>query len=187
MKLPNELVKILCRGILRQLISRKIITSENLTDTLSKMEKIFKMDIDRDNQLTEKAKSIVDKELDKIKSKSDIDYRTLLLKVRKELAAKEKYILWSGESKFPEDKIWQLSRDFVEFFKSDNKIEYFVKPDQLTKEIVFAFTAEVAKDKNREERALKKVISIKRNIQEGTSEFESLKDVFYRELLEKEA
>lgn len=187
MKLPNELVTIVCRGILKQLIARRIIFTENLNDTLSKMINIFKLDLDRDSHLTEKAKSIVDKELDKLKSKSNIDYRNFLLKVKKELAAKEKYILWVGDSKFPEEKIWQLSRDFTEFFKSDDKIEYFVKPEQLVKEIVFVFSAEALKDKKREERALNKVLSIKRNIKEGTSEFESLKDVFYRELLEKEA
>jgi len=187
MRLPNELVTIICRGILRQLIERKIISSENPKETQLKLEKIFKLDLEKDNYFTEKAKSILDSKLAEIKSQGAVDFRALLSKVKKELATKEKYVLWSGESKFPEDKVWQLSRDFAEFFKSDDQIEYFVKPDQLVKETVFAFKNEAQKDKKREDMALKKVLSIKRNIQEGTSEFETLKDVFYREFLTKEA
>ncbi|MCX7830827.1 MAG: DUF507 family protein [Acidobacteria bacterium] len=187
MRLPNELITIICRGILRQLIERKVISTESTKETILKLEKIFKIDLEKDNFYTESAKKILESKYDEIKSQGTIDYRALLTKVKKEIASKDKYVLWSGESKFPEDKVWQLSRDFVEFFKSDDQIEYFVKPDQLVKEVVFAFKNEVKKDQKREEMALKKVLSIKRNIKEGTSEFETLKDVFYREFLSKEA
>lgn len=187
MRLPDKLITIISRGILKQLVERKVISSENQRETLLKLEKIFKMDLEKDSEYSEKAKAIVDSKLEGLKSQGDFDYRTLLSKIRKDLASKEKYVLWSGESKFPDDKIWQLSRDFAEFFKSDDQIEYFVKFDLLVKEIVFAFKNEVRKDQKREEMAKNKVLSIKRNIKEGTSEFETLKDVFYREILAKEA
>lgn len=187
MRLPNELITIICRGILRQLLERKIISSENTKETLLKLEKILKTDLEKDSEYTERAKKVIDSKYGELKSQGDFDYRALLLKVKKDLASKDRYVLWSGESKFSEDKIWQLARDFADFFKSDDQIEYFVKFDQLVKEIVFAFKNEARKDQKREEMALKKVLSIKRNIQEGTSEFETLKDVFYREFLSKEA
>lgn len=187
MRIPKELISIISRGIIRELIKRGVISSLNQKETERKVENIIHLDIKKDTELTEKAKEILDKRIKELKSGEEIDYRKVLSKIKRELAEKEKYVLWSSEAKFPEDKIWDLSRKIAEFLKKDEDIEYFVKSENLVKEIVVVFKGEIKKDVIRELEALKKVKAIKRNIVEGTPEFEALKESFYREQLLKEA
>lgn len=187
MRLPKELITVVSKGILKCLIEKRIISSDNLKDTQQKMERIILLDLEKDENYLKKAKEILDKRFNEIKSAKEVDYHLLLLKAKREVASKDNFLVWGGESKFPEDKVYQLSKDFVEFFTRDDFVEYYVKKDELLKEVRRAFELEIARDKKRENLAENKVKSIKRNIQEGSAEYETLKEQFYREFLLKEA
>lgn len=187
MRLPKELVTIVTRGILRHLIERKIISSENVRDTQQKLEKIVFLDLEKDEEFLREAKSVLDKKMAEIKEVKDLDYHLLLLKAKKEIASKENFVVWGGEGKFSTEKINQLSKDFANFFENDDLIEYYVKKEDLFKEIKRSFENEMNRDKKREIMAEEKVRSIKRNIAKGTSEYDTLKEQFYREFLSKEA
>lgn len=151
-----------------------------------KIERLLTLDLQKDEELADRAKAELEGHHSMISAAKDVDYRSLLGKTKNKLAAAEGYVPWGGSEKIPPDKISQLSRDILDFFRSDEDLEYFVTADNLKREIAMAFEREKARDNERMRRALTKVTSIKRNIPEGSSEFVTLAEQFYREFLEKE-
>jgi uncharacterized protein len=186
MRLPPVLIAIIAKGIVKTLSVRGVIASEKPSDTISKLERLLNFDLQKDEELTNRAKSLLESRYDEIKALKDVDFRQLLGKAKKELAAKENFIPWGGSDKISPDKILQLSAEILEFFKRDEDLEYFVPPENLRREITLAFDKERMKDSGRIQKANAKVRSIKRNIPEGSSEFSTLAEQFYREFLEKE-
>jgi hypothetical protein len=185
-KLPPLLVSIISKGIFRTLSGRGLIVSGKPAETVLKLEKLLLLDLQKDEELTARAKALLESRLDEIKAAGDFDFRLLLSKAKNELASKERIVQWGGSEKIPSEKVLQLSKEILECFKKDDELEYFTSTDNLRKEIAFALEKEKARDKDREQRAAAKVISIKRNIPEGSSEFVTLAEQFYREFLEKE-
>jgi len=186
MRLPPVLVTIIAKGLYRSLSGRGALVSDKPAETVAKLEKLLSLDLQRDEELAERAKSLLESRHSEIKAEKDVDYRQLLGKAKKELAAMEKFVPWGGPEKMSSDKIGQLSRDILEFIRSDDDIEYFMPPDSLKREIALAFEKEKARDNERMQKALLKVRSIKRNIPEGSGEFATLAEQFYREFLEKD-
>lgn len=186
MRLPPVLVSIIAKGIFRTLSTRGAVSSEKPAETVSKIERILLLDLQKDEEIAERAKSMLESRYSEIKAVKDVDYRSLLGKAKKELAAKEGFVAWGGSEKIPPEKVLQLSREVLAFFKTDDDLEYFIPPENLRKEITLAFEKEKAKDNDRMRKAALKVASIKRNIPEDSSEFVTLKEQFYREFLEKE-
>lgn len=186
MRLPPVLVSIIAKGIFRTLTARGAISSDKPAETVSKLERLLALDLQKDEDIAERAKSMLESRYGEIKAVKDVDYRSLLGKAKKELAAREGFVPWGGTEKIPPEKVLQLSREVLAFFRADGDLEYFLPAENLRKEIALAFEKEKARDEERMRRAALKVSSIRRNIPEDSSEFVTLKEQFYREFLEKE-
>lgn len=186
MRLPPALIEIIAKGVLRTLSSRGTVSSEKPSETAAKIQRLLELDLQRDETISEKAKSLLQSRHGEIESSRDIDYRSLLGRARNELAAKEGFVPWGGAEKISSDKVRQLAREILELLKGDDSVEYFTGAENLKREVALALEKEKARDNERMARATAKVRSIKRNIPEGSSEFVTLAEQFYREFLEKE-
>ena len=87
--------------------------------------------------------------------------------------------------KLSREKLQSLAGQIHRLLLRDDDVEYFVKDEDLRLGILRALEREMAADEAREAKAREKVRSIRRNIPEGSSEFNELQRQFYQELLDK--
>ncbi len=186
MRLPPALIEIIAKNVIRTLSSRGAISSDKPAETAARLVRLLNLDLQKDEAITEKAKSLLLSRDNEIRAVRDLDYRSLLAKAKKELAAQENFVPWGGAEKMTSDKVLHLSREVLELLKNDDDVEYFVSAENLKKEIALSLEKEKTRDNERMAKAAAKVRSIKRNIPEGSSEFVTLTEQFYREFLEKE-
>lgn len=83
------------------------------------------------------------------------------------------------------DRIWSISQKILNFILHEDDIEYFLSEDDLRVAIQSHIEAYLKRDEALETKVRQKITSIKRNIPEGSAEWEALFDRYYNELLEK--
>lgn len=185
MRLPPPLIESMARGMMRQLEERNVIASDNPRRTIERIEHLIAADLKREDEITEEARILLMDYQDQIRD-ADMEYHTLLSKAKAQIAKKKGYILSHGEEKLSKEKQYDLSRQMVALFMSDDDVEYFVEESELHPEVARAIEREMHRDSAREEKARRKVMSIKRGIQPGSGEFETLARQFYNEFLDRE-
>ncbi len=82
MRLPPALIEIIAKGVLRTLSSRGTVSSEKPSETAAKIQRLLELDLQRDETISEKAKSLLQSRHGEIESSRDIDYRSLLGRAR---------------------------------------------------------------------------------------------------------
>lgn len=184
MRLPPPLVDLLARGVVNALITRGTLQSDHPPRTAEKVAKLLTADLKVEDEIAEGARLVLAEHQAALRD-NDLEYSRLLSKVKGELAAKRGYVLGTGPGKLPRDKVQSLASQIVALFLEDPDVEYFVKEADLRLSVVRALEDEVRRDALREERAKQKVRSIRRRIPEDSSEFHTLAQQFYRELLER--
>jgi hypothetical protein len=84
--------------------------------------------------------------------------------------------------KLSREKVLQLSHLVLNYFNSDDAIEYFVDPQELRQQVVRLIGDEMKADESIDQNVRRKIESQKRGIIEGTEEW----DVLYRKYYEEE-
>lgn len=185
MRLPPPLIASMVRGMMRNLEEANVIASDNPRRTLERIEHLIAADLRREDEITEEARLVLMDYQDQIRG-ADMEYHTLLSKAKAQIAQKKGYLLSRGEEKLSREKQHDLARQIVALFMNDDDIEYFIEERELHPAVARAIEREMRRDAAREEKARRKVMSIKRNIPPGSGEFETLARQFYNEFLDKE-
>jgi hypothetical protein len=185
MRLPQSLIEIMGRRIVRSLLDGEVIASDHPDRTAEKVARLIARDLQVEDALTEEVRTLL---LDHHQAvlQGDVEMHRLHAKMKAELAHRRGYVLSSGPGRLSREKILDLTLQIRTLLLEDADVEYFVKAEDLRSHIQRAFEREMGRDADRERKAREKVLGIKRRIPEGSPEYQALFQQFYRELLEKE-
>lgn len=185
MRLPQPLVEILGRRIVRSMLDGGVIASEHPDRTAEKVARLIARDLQVEDALTDEVRALL-AEHHRAVLQGDVEMHRLHAKMKGELAQRRGYVLSTGPDRLSREKILDLTLQIRALLLGDPDVEYFVKDEDLRSHIQRAFEREMARDAERERKARDKVLGIKRRIPEGSPEYQALYQQFYRELLEKE-
>jgi len=87
--------------------------------------------------------------------------------------------------KLSRDKVVHLSHLIVDALANDDRVIFHQPRNDVRNEIVNVIIAELKKDEEAEKRAMEKIRSLKRNIVEGSPEWEVLFRRYYQEEISK--
>jgi len=185
MRLPQPLVEILGRRIVRALLDGGVIASEHPDRTAEKVARLIARDLQVEDALTEEVRTLLAEHHQAV-LQGNVEMHRLHAKMKGELAQRRGYVLSSGPGRLSREKILDLTLQIRALLLGDPDVEYFVKDEDLRSHIQRAFEREMARDAERERKARDKVLGIKRRIPEGSPEYQALYQQFYREILERE-
>ncbi len=185
MRLPPPLIDLVARGVVRQLIARRVVSSDHPRATEEKVARLIAEDLKVEDALNEEARLVLDEHREALRG-GEVEYHRLFTRVKSELAAQRGYVLGAGPGKLPREKVNSLGGAVAVLLLEDPDVEYFVPEPQLRLAVLRALEDEMRRDLLREEKAHQKVRSIRRNIPEESAEFHALFQQFYRDLLDRE-
>lgn len=184
MRLPPPLVDLLAKGTVNTLLQKGTLASDHPRDTIDKVARLITEDLKVEEEIHEEARLRLAAHQAELQG-VEVEYSRLLTKVRGEIAAQRGFVIGTGPGKLPRERVQSLAGQIVELLLDDDAVEYFVKEQELRVAVVRALEEELRRDAQREEKARQKVRSIRRNIPEGSGEFDALFKQFYRELVDR--
>jgi hypothetical protein len=188
MLLPREFVAYLSRQIVRRLSPGTIETHapEKVTELV---HSVIADELDAEDKLNDEVRDILEQYSDYMR-REGVSYQEMFRKAKNTLVQQRKIVKASGRDtgdamKLSRDKITDISHKLIVVLKKSRDLRLKQDQNDARLEIVKAFT-EILQVEDKADRASRdKVRSIKRDISEGSEEWDILQKRYYAEELKK--
>jgi hypothetical protein len=188
MLLPREFVTYLSRQIVQRITGTAIETHApervvEIVDTLISDE------MAAEDKLNDEVRDLLEEYSDYMRRES-ISYQDMFRKIKNTLIQKKKIVRASGRDtgdamKLSRDKITDISHKLVALLRKSRDLRLKKDQNDARLDIVKAFTEILQVEEKADRAARDKVRSVKRDIPEGSEEFEILQKKYYAEELKK--
>ena len=188
MLLPREFVTYLSRQIARRLIPGTIETAapERVADIVINLVTV---EMDAEDKLNDEVRELLDQYSDYMK-REGVSYQDMFRKIKSTMITQRKIVRASGREandgmKLSRDKITDISHKLVVELRKSREVRIKRDVNDVRLEIVKAFTSILQLEDKADKAARDKVRSMKRDIPEGSEEWDILQKRYYLEELKK--
>ncbi len=188
MLLPREFVTYLSRQIARRLIPGTIETAvpERVADIVINL---VTAEMDAEDKLNDEVRELLDQYSDYMK-REGVSYQDMFRKIKSTMITQRKIVRASGREandgmKLSRDKITDISHKLVVELRKSRDVRIKRDANDVRLEIVKAFTSILQLEDKADKAARDKVRSMKRDIPEGSEEWDILQKRYYLEELKK--
>ena len=188
MLLPREFVAYLSRQIVRRLSPGTIETHapEKVTELVYG---IVSDELEAEDKLNDEVREILEQYSDYMR-REGVSYQEMFRKAKNTLVQQRKIVRASGRDtgdnmKLSRDKITDISHKLIVVLKKSRDLRLKKDQNDARLEIVKAFTEILQVEEKADRAARDKVRSIKRDISEGSEEWDILQKRYYSEELKK--
>ncbi len=188
MLLPREFVTYLSRQIVQRITGTAIDTHAperviEIVDTLINDE------MAAEDKLNDEVRELLEEYSDYMRRES-ISYQDMFRKIKNTLIQKKKIVRASGRDtgdgmKLSRDKITDISHKLVVLLKKSRDLRLKKDQNEVRLDIVKAFTDILQVEEKADRASRDKVRTVKRDIPEGSEEFDILQKKYYAEELKK--
>jgi hypothetical protein len=188
MLIPRELLGYISRQVVTRLVPSVIETGspQNVVEMVSNL---ITEEMEAEDRLNDEVREILNQYSEYMR-REGVSYQEMFRKAKNQLIAQRKIVKASGRDtgdsmKLSRDKITDISHKLVTALKKSRDVRVKKQPNEVRLEIVRAMT-DVLQIEDRADKASRdKVRSMKREINEGSEEFELLQRKYYAEELKK--
>lgn len=188
MLLPREFVAYLSRQIVRRLSPGTIETHapEKVTELV---HSIISDELEAEDKLNDEVREILEQYSDYMR-REGVSYQEMFRKAKNTLVQQRKIVKASGRDtgdamKLSRDKITDISHKLIVALRKSRDLRMKKDPNDARLEIVKAFTDILHVEEKADRASRDKVRSIKRDISEGSEEWDILQKRYYAEELKK--
>jgi uncharacterized protein len=188
MLLAREFVGYLSRQIVRKL-SPQILEAPNPQAAVEIIERIITEELTIEDRLNEEVRDILGQYSEYMR-REGVSYQEMFRRTKNTLIAQRKVIRASGrdtgdQMKLSRDKITDMSHKIVTALRKSRELRVKHDPNEVRLEIVRAMTELLAAEDKVDRLSREKVRSQKRDIPEGSEEWDLLQKRYYAEELKK--
>ncbi len=188
MLLAREFVSYLSRQIVRKL-TPQIIETPNAQAVIEMIDHVISEELAVEDRLNEEVREILGQYTDYMR-REGVSYQEMFRKTKNTLVAQRKVIRASGrdtgdQMKLSRDKITDMSHKIVAALRKSHQLRVKRDPNEVRLEIVRAMTELLTAEEKVDRMARDKVRSQKKEIPEGSEEWDLLHRRYYAEELKK--
>ena len=188
MLLAREFVSYLSRQIVRKL-TPQIIETPNPQAAVEIFDRIITEELTVEDRLNEEVRDILGQYTDYMRQQG-VSYQEMFRKIKNTLVAQRKVIRASGRDtgdhmKLSRDKITDMSHKIVAALRKSRELRVKKDPNEVRLEIVRAMTELLTAEEKVDRLSRDKIRSQKREIPEGSEEWDLLHKRYYAEELKK--
>jgi|SRR5579863_4731483 len=188
MLLAREFVSYLSRQIVRKL-TPQILETPNPQTAIQIIDHTISEELAVEDRLNEEVREILSQYNDYMR-REGVSYQEMFRRTKNTLIAQRKVIRASGrdsgdQMKLSRDKITDMSHKIVAALRRSHELRVKSDPNEVRLEIVRAMTELLAAEEKVDRMAREKVRSQKREIPEGSEEWDLLHKRYYAEELKK--
>ncbi len=188
MLLPREFVTYLSRQIVRRLTPVTIET-HNPERVIELVNGLIAEELEAEDKLNDEVREILEDYSDYMR-REGVSYQEMFRKAKNQLIQKKKIVKASGrdtgdQMKLSRDKITDISHKLVVVLKKSRDMRMKRDQNDVRLEIVKGFTEILQVEEKADRMARDKVRSMKKDISEGSEEWDILQKRYYAEELKK--
>jgi len=188
MLLAREFVSYLSRQIVRKL-TPQIIETPNPQGVVEIFDRIITEELTIEDRLNEEVREILGQYTEYMRQQG-VSYQEMFRKIKNTLVSQRKVIRASGRDtgdhmKLSRDKITDMSHKIVAALRKSRELRVKKDPNEVRLEIVRSMTELLTAEEKVDRLAREKVRSQKRDIPEGSEEWDLLHKRYYAEELKK--
>ncbi len=188
MLLAREFVNYLSRQIVRKL-TPQVIETPNPQAAVDIFDRVITEELTIEDRLNEEVRDILGQYTDYMRQQG-VSYQEMFRKIKNTLVAQRKVIRASGrdtgdQMKLSRDKITDMSHKIVGALRKSHELRIKKDPNEVRLEIVRAMTELLSAEEKVDRLARDKIKSQKREIPEGSEEWDLLHKRYYAEELKK--
>ena len=188
MLLPREFVPYLSRQVVRRLASGAVETQspEKVTEMVTHL---IAGELEAEDKLNDEVRDLLEEYSDYMR-KEGVSYIEMFRKIKSQLVKERKIVKASGREtgdpmKLSRDKITDISHKLVVVLKKSRDLRVRKDANDVRLEIVKALTESLQTEERADRASRDKVRSQKRDIPEGSEEWDILQKRYYGEELKK--
>jgi hypothetical protein len=188
MLLPREFVTYLSRQIVRRL-SPGTIETHTPEKVVELVHSLISDELASEDKLNEEVRDILEQYSDYMR-REGVSYQEMFRKAKNQLVQQRKIVKASGRDtgdamKLSRDKITDISHKLIAVMRKSRDLRMKKDTNDARLEIVKAFTEILQVEEKADRAARDKVRSMKRDIPEGSEEWDILQKRYYAEELKK--
>lgn len=188
MLLPREMIGYLSRQIVKRL-APKSIDAANPPAVTETINLVITQELEAEDKLNDEVRELLSQYADYMRQEG-IPYSEMFRKIKNQLVIKNKIVRASGRDsndsmKLSRDKVTDLSHKIVGELKKSREIRIKRPDNEMRLDIVKGFTEVLLAEDKADRDARAKVRSMKKDIPEGSEEFDLLQKRYYGEELKK--
>ncbi|HXE65062.1 MAG TPA: DUF507 family protein [Bryobacteraceae bacterium] len=188
MLLPREFVTYLSRQIVQR-ISGTAIDTHQPARVIEIVDTLINDEMAAEDRLNDEVRDLLEDYSDYMR-KEGISYQDMFRKIKNTLIQKKKIVRASGRDtgdgmKLSRDKITDISHKLVALMRKSRDLRLKKDQNDVRLDIVKAFTEILQVEEKADRASRDKVRSVKRDIPEGSEEFDILQKKYYAEELKK--
>jgi uncharacterized protein len=188
MLLAREFISYLSRQIVRKL-APQVLETPNPQAVTDIVDHVISEELATEDRLNEEVRDILGQYTDYMR-REGVSYQEMFRKTKNTLVAQRKVIRASGRDtgdhmKLSRDKITDMSHKIVAALRKSRELRVKKDPNEVRLEIVRAMTELLTAEEKVDHLAREKVRSQKREIPEGSEEWDLLHRRYYAEELKK--
>jgi uncharacterized protein len=188
MLLPRELVAYLSRQVVARL-APAVIDAPNPQRVTELVTGLIMAELDAEDQLNDEVREILNQYSEYMR-REGVSYQEMFRKTKNQLIAKYKVVKAAGRDtgdamKLSRDKITDISHKLVAELKKSRDVRVKKQPNEVRLEIVKAITDVLLIEERADRASRDKVKSTKREVPEGSEEFELMQKKYYAEEMKK--
>ena len=188
MLLPREFVTYLSRQIVQRISGTSIDTLQPAR-VAEIVDNLINDEMAAEDRLNDEVRDLLEDYSDYMR-KEGISYQDMFRKIKNTLIQKKKIVRASGRDtgdsmKLSRDKITDISHKLVALMRKSRDLRLKKDQNDVRLDIVKAFTEILQVEEKADRASRDKVRSVKRDIPEGSEEFDILQKKYYAEELKK--
>ena len=188
MLLPREFVTYLSRQIVQR-INGTAIDTHSPERVVEIVDTLIHDEMAAEDKLNDEVRDLLEEYSDYMRRES-ISYQDMFRKIKNTLVQKKKIVRASGRDtgdgmKLSRDKITDISHKLVALMRKSRDLRLKKDQNEVRLDIVKAFTDILLVEEKADRASREKVRSVKRDIPEGSEEFDILQKKYYAEELKK--
>ena len=188
MLLPREFVTYLSRQIVHKLVPATVET-HHPEKVVEMVDTLIADELEAEDRLNDEVREILEEYSDYMR-REGVSYQEMFRKAKNQLIQKKKIVKASGRDtgdamKLSRDKITDISHKLVALLKKSRELRVRKDANDVRLEIVKSFTEILQVEEKADRASRDKVRSIKRDISEGSEEWDILQKKYYAEEMKK--
>ena len=188
MLLPREFESYLSRQIVQR-INGSAIDTHSPERVVEIVDGVIHDELNAEDKLNDEVRDLLEEYSDYMRRES-ISYQDMFRKIKNTLVQKKKIVRASGRDtgdgmKLSRDKITDISHKLVALMRKSRDLRLKKDQNEVRLDIVKAFTDILQVEEKADRASRDKVRSVKRDIPEGSEEFDILQKKYYAEELKK--
>jgi hypothetical protein len=188
MLLSREFIAYIAREIVKRL-TPKVIETNNPQNAVSTIAQVIEEDLAVEDRLNEEVREILSQYSDYMR-REGVSYQEMFRKIKNTLIAQRKVVRASGREtgdpmKLSRDKVNDLSHKLVAAMRKSKLFRFKLEPNDVRLEIVREMTDLLMAEERVDRAAREKIRSQKREIIEGSEEWDLLHRRYYADEMKK--